>query len=557
MKFSKTLKEKQVQEWRKKYIAYEQLKNMMDVPDEVFFAAINKEIEKVEEFYKILERGAERGLFNIVELFSEEEDPNIKELIESPHTQRLINRIGSIPRQQRNFPEREKKKRQKAVESRVLEYYMVLNKILKYKEMNIVGFRKILKKYDKHNETAYGPDVMQKIVGKETFYNTYINELMQFTRVLHKKITPIRNRDRAKKLVVDLTQADDAGDASSFFSGAMCTGGLIALLSTLEKEFSFWYCVLGIVDGMFLIFCVLFYICRRHFINYMLILDLNLKPKLKISKCFLLICISFLFHGVSALCKIPVFYICCISAIMAFLPVNVLYKRIRYYMLNSLLGVFLYSIQGPVRFQHFFIADHLLSSRPLLLWSLRMAYENPNHIAVTSIYTIPIAIRISQCMRRHFEQRKTHVYFHLCNMCKYFVMLVSDISNILSAYVPFTLCLGLLSISQTFGFFWDIWVDWMLYNRPKVFQKWFYVFSVAVNAGCRGLIVGFFIVSRNIPSMEKYNNSVSLALCFLELFRRLLWGVIRIEVEHLNNCDRLKAINGPLNDLFYLENVDN
>jgi hypothetical protein len=43
-------------------------------------------------------------------------------------------------------------------------------------------------------------------------------------------------------------------------------------------------------------------------------------------------------------------------------------------------------------------------------------------------------------------------------------------------------------------------------------------------------------------------------IAFLEVNRRFLWTLLRVEHEHLNNCDQLKALSSlklPLEDLFY------
>lgn len=556
MKFSKTLKETQVQEWRKKYIAYEHLKSLVDQNEESFFSALEGEVEKVEEFYKMLKQGAVRGLILLLNIFPEEDYPTFHEQAHTLYAE-VMARTGAS-RQKKALLERKKLNRtHKAAESRILEFYMALTKIARYKEMNLTGFRKILKKYDKKNDTSHSMEKMQSISERSTFFNDQIPEILELIKRLHRKITPERNRAKAKKLVVDLTEADSGGDGKSYIAGAMATTGLFYMYFSLDKKFLFCNGALIGTDVMLLFFGVLLYVCRKSFINYNLILEMNLKPKMKISKYFLLIGGLILFHGLYAYLDIYWWGVYGISLFTLLMPINILDKGVRYYFVKTLTGLCTCTVYGKVRFKHFFIADHLLSLRPFLIWSLKRAYSSPSFLAMSFINVVPVAIRISQCLRRHFEQKKMQRTLHIYNIAKYMLILVGDISIVFQKRINNNICICLILASNIFGFIWDVYVDWMLWKRPMVFQRKTYILLCALNIGVRAFSVLFFAfrsIFTDFP--QNYILSTGLFLCILEMFRRLAWGVIRMEVEHLNNCDRLKAINGPLNDLFYMENVE-
>ncbi|KAI5186830.1 xenotropic and polytropic retrovirus receptor 1 [Nematocida homosporus] len=556
MKFSKTLKEKQVQEWRKKYLAYEHLKGLIDQSEECFFGTLDKEIDKVEGFYKVLEKGAERGLSNLLSLFPEEEQAAVYEIAQNQCGTPLIGSAGG--RHSRAMPERRKEKvlTQKALESRVLEYYMAVNKIAKYREMNLTGFRKILKKYDKQCRTVFGPDKMESILSRPAFSNTYIYDLMEFTRMLHKRITPKKRHAKAKELVVDLTQADSQGDGKSFFAGMMATCGVICLATGLRESYAFEYVGLGAFDSLLLVFGILLYLCRKNFISYNLILEMNLKPKLKISKYFLLVSGLVMVHGSCAYLGIAWGWAWAVHILVLLLPVNLLMKNFRYYWLRTLFAIFTCSVCGVVRFKHFFIADHLLSLRPLLIWGLNRSESPPSQSLLLLIVVVPVAIRISQCLRRYLSTSRGQPRLHIYNTMKYGLILSADLSGVLVEQTGNLPCIFLLILANGAGYTWDLSVDWMLGRRPKLFRFQTYVGVCLLNGLARVLVVAVFIVkSQKVAVIMPYLPQIGLVLALLELVRRLVWGVIRMEVEHLNNCDQLKAINGPLNDLFYMESA--
>ncbi|OAG31105.1 hypothetical protein NEDG_01879 [Nematocida displodere] len=556
MKFSKTLKEKQVQEWRKKYMAYEHLKCLISATEVEFRAALRGEVEKVERFYRILEKGAERGLQSVLDLFPEEDFPAIYELADGQAISSFISSHEARPKRVR-LERYTKKTLQRTQENSTLEFYVAISKIVKYKEMNLTGFRKILKKYDKRTGASLSGEIMDSIMARPVFSGNKIGEMSEFVKLLHKEITPIRKREKAKKLVAGLTQTDDKGDGKSFFSGVLTAGGCLLLGARMKEDFCMWYAFLLLVNWFFFSFGMLMYICRKSFVNYDLIFELNLRPKLTISKYFLVVTGLLFLHGAAAYLHAPWYMVYTATAALIALPVNLLFKNIRMHLLTLILEVGSCTVLGKVRFKHFFVADHLLSMRGACLFILRVAYPGQTmHSLSFAINSIPVAIRISQCLRRYFDRKKRHPFPHMYNTLKYLVAFSSDLAIMFASSIDMWLVNGLLCASYLFSTIWDIFVDWMLWKRPKVYHEMVYVGVCALNISIRIFSFLYFVIkSLKVFTISEHTaTSITFIGCVLELIRRFAWGVIRVEVEHLNNCDQLKAISGPLNDLFYMEN---
>ncbi|KAI5133948.1 xenotropic and polytropic retrovirus receptor 1 [Nematocida ausubeli] len=555
MKFSKTLKEKQVQEWRAKYLSYEELKEKIDASQDEFIQEINKEVEKVDVFYRILERGILRGLVDLLELFPEEEFPYAYEMVYENWKLAMAKSVSV--RHKRSRQERPiKKSARKVRENKVLEFYVALNKVLQYKRMNITGFRKILKKYDKKNGTDIQNIKMEEIRTRSIFMQQTVEEIIEFTRYLHKEITPNRKRDRAKRLVVDLTEEDAQGDGKSFSSGAMMSASIFLMAMSLQNtEGLMQYGILYTFDILLLSLGALFYICRKNLVNYTLILELNLKPKFKISNYFLMCGIVFLLHSLAGYLSVNHWVVYILTGVVFLMPLDYFYREIRVYLFRTVADVLACSVFGKVHFKHFFIADYLISIRAALMLAIMAGLQGPPSTGVQCVvHYMPIIIRIFQCIRRHFEKTNRHAFPHMYNTLKYIISFGSDTLLILSDTVNIWIRMAGLIITHVFGLMWDVSVDWMLWNRPKVYDNTVYISACIFNFAVRlAAVVSPLMFKIAGPCEVETKLKIKLALCILEIVRRLIWGIIRIEVEHLNNCNRLKAISGPLNDLFYLE----
>ncbi|KAI5192398.1 xenotropic and polytropic retrovirus receptor 1 [Nematocida sp. AWRm77] len=556
MKFSKILKAQQVQEWRKMYISYDSLKDLIKNEQE-FFEALEAEAAKVESFCRELNFRAEVGLNNLLDSIPEETYPAVyKILCEGWQFPKIRNtRKGWVP------PARKDKRKsiKKIRETTVVEFYLIMSKILRYKELNKTGFRKILKKYDKQKGTSIGSTVFKRILSMPVFSDDKINQIWEFTKIIYRMVMPAKGKGRAKKLVLDIIKGDEDGDKNSFFAGGMVVGGFIFLFLRLWEDFSFWHGALGVADWLCVSMGIMWYGSRANYVNYSMIMDLSIKPNIKISKFFVLIGLFCLLHGGCAFMYVPWIFSFLLTMAILVLPLDVMYKETRAYLFTTFLQIFSCTLFTKVEFRHFFIADHLLSIQPILCCFLSLdRHISDRFLFLAIINIIPVGIRISQCMRRHIEVPKEKSSLHLYNLTKYIVVLLSKLSMLFLDQVGTSLAGFMYVLANTLCFVWDIWVDWMLPERPRMYQTNTYIFGCTLNMFIRLFAVLFFFVDKkNLISMSSTEReTTALVLAVLEVFRRGIWSAFRLEVEHLNNCDQLKATSGPLTDLFYLASAN-
>lgn len=578
MKFSKTLRERQIQEWKEKYLSYDDLKMLVMHDEGLFLAGIEHEIEKVEQFYRVLENGAERGLKQVMEMFPEAEFPRVHEAIEArwkipafysslhsdSHTQSSESHDSPS---RRRAPKKALKgillgrpqKYRRRREHRVLDFYVALDKISKYRETNLIGFRKILKKFDKCHGSALSAQVMDQVKALHAFKSPLVPELMEFTKFLYREITPLRRRSRVKKLVANIRKAERTNELGSFLAGLFMATGLIPLLPALLADLRdvIVYRMLFCIDCVFLFFGLLMLVSRTYFVNYRLILGHSPRSYVIISEYFLLVSVFILLQGVAAHYSCHGSIVAIGTFILLLFPGNLFFRSARTYFLRTLVQICGLNVFGRVRFKHFFIADHLLSLRGPLIAAIKSAAlpSATSQWAVLAVCVVPIAIRVVQCLRRHLESKRRRMFPHLLNTIKYLVILSSDLALMAaSPGIRRAVALLLLLASSAYSTMWDISVDWLLFGRPRMYPIGVYVSAGGMDVLCRVSSLVFAVARTSTPGMEQaMQRRAEVLLCALEMVRRFLWGVVRVEVEHLNNCDKLKALGAPFEDLFYKE----
>lgn len=534
------------------YINYDPLKNLIG-SEQQFFEALDREVRKVESFYQELNLRAEVGLNNLLDSVPEDAYPGVYQILyEGWQFPKLKNtRKGWVPPARKDKRKNAKKLR----ETSVLEFYLIMSKILRYRELNKTGFRKILKKYDKQKDVSDGAAVFKQILAKPMFSDEKINQIWEFTKLVYRVVTPTKGKRRAKKMALDIINGDQDGDQKSFLSGCAVVGGLMLLLYRLGQRYTFWYAALGVLDWASLMLCVLWYLCRANYINYSMIMDFSIKPNIKLSESMLLVGGFCMLHGVCAVLYVPWTAAYVLTAAWLFLPLDLFYRDTRFYFISTVCQMFSCTLVTKVEFRHFFIADHLLSLEPILRALLKMDQQLPVPLVVyTALSTIPIGIRISQCLRRHIEVSRSHTSLHLYNLGKYLLMLLSKILLIFIDKTGILLAGSVLVLSNFVSLGWDFWVDWMMADRPRMYKPYTYFTGCTINVVIRAVsLLTFFLDHLNLLARSKEErNAVLLFVAFFELIRRGVWSIFRLEVEHLNNCDQLKATNGPLTDLFYL-----
>ncbi|KAJ5068690.1 xenotropic and polytropic retrovirus receptor 1 [Anaeramoeba ignava] len=186
MKFGKFLRLNKVSEWESHYINYKQLKKIIKQiklnkqEEEQFWKQFKAMIDKVNNYYLILEKEL-IGSFPLAQKFSEKEVFVVK---------------GNDP------PARFRKP---AYRVEIETFFLDLQKLKQYADLNYLACAKILKKFKKNTHKTTGDNFLQSHVSQLPFHSSqnlqklYKNGLVVFSHVFTEK-----NLEIAKETIEDI-----------------------------------------------------------------------------------------------------------------------------------------------------------------------------------------------------------------------------------------------------------------------------------------------------------------------------------------------------------------
>lgn len=180
-----------------------------------------------------------------------------------------------------------------------------------------------------------------------------------------------------------------------------------------------------------------------------------------------------------------------------------------------------------------------------------------SNLALNLVSLWPYLVRLLQCLNRAVITQK--VWPHCANAGKYISTIVSlvfaalkdlDISPSLSSLWS-TLWTVFVVISSIYSSLWDIFVDWSLFTIEKrnrfftmslrtkrFFHPLFYSIAVIVD-----IVLRFAWATTLMPSVISWfpaSPAQKLFLGSLEVVRRFIWAVIRVENEHISKYGMTK-----------------
>ncbi|KAK2710887.1 hypothetical protein QYM36_012157 [Artemia franciscana] len=155
----------------------------------------------------------------------------------------------------------------------------------------------------------------------------------------------------------------------------------------------------------------------------------------------------------------------------------------------------------------------------------------------------PYNIRLIQCCRRAIKENSKRT--HLLNALKYVTGIsVIIFSMLYGAYhlpVLKILWIILSVVSSIYGIIWDVKMDWGLGNKKNKFLReklligssLLYYVCILLN-----IILRFtWTFSLSITEAEILDTEITTTIfSALELFRRFMWNIFRVENEQINNC---------------------
>ncbi|XP_055516106.1 xenotropic and polytropic retrovirus receptor 1 homolog [Leucoraja erinacea] len=542
MKFAEHLSAHLTPEWRKQYIEYEALKKMLHLAqeeapntevsepaviqryyaslEEEFFKISENELTKINTFYAEKLAEAQRRLATLqIEL---EAVFDAQRAIEARtgHWRSILLKAHR---------HRARHKTMCDLKLAFSELYLSLVLLQNYQNLNLTGFTKILKKYDKMFNASKGAGWQATLVESSTMYTSKkIDQLISEVESLYTNQLAGGDRARAMKRlrVPPLGTIQPAPVWTTFRVGVQC--GLIVALSVLiiikglhvSQKTSVWPLLRAYRGGFILIEFVFLlginiYGWRKAGVNHCLIFELDPRNHLTHQDLFelagflgVLWCLSLLACLFSAYIHTPMsvspLLLYGFMVLLLVNPTKTFYYKSRIWLLKVLSRV----ATAPFRkvgFADFWLADQLNSMGPVFLdlWYLICFYgfelnwesnegllSPPADKYITSgnsygmtcfIQCIPPWIRFTQCLRRYRDSRDA--FPHLANAGKYstvFIMVTfaalysteKERSQLtVGVKVYFYLWAVTTCVSTIFTIGWDLKMDWGLLDRKSKENK--------------------------------------------------------------------------------------
>ncbi|XP_050225989.1 phosphate transporter PHO1 homolog 1 [Mercurialis annua] len=484
---------------------------------------------------------------------------------------------------------------EKMIKGALIELYKGLGYLKTYRNLNMLAFIKILKKFDKVTGKQILP-IYLKVV-ESSYFNSSDKVMNLADEVEELFIKHFSEEDRRKGMKYLKPQQHKESHSVTFFIG-LFTGCFIALLAG--------YAIMAHITGMYrqqpdtvymetvypvlsmfsLIFLHLFlygcniFMWRKTRINYSFIFELAPTKELKYRDVFLISTVSMtavvgvMFIHLSLLTKgysyyqvqaIPGFLLL-IFLLLLLCPFNICYGSSRYRFLCAIRNIVMSPLYKVVMLD-FFMADQLCSQVPALRnleyvvcyyvtgsfktqdYGYCMRAEHYRDLAY-AVSFLPYYWRAMQCARRWFDEGETS---HLVNLGKYVSAMLAAGAKVAYEKEKSTgwLCLVVImsSVATIYQLYWDFVKDWgllqvnsknpWLRNELILRRKFIYYFSMGLNLVLR--LAWLQTVLHSKFGQVDYRVT-GLFFAALEVIRRGHWNFYRLENEHLNNAGKFRAV---------------
>ncbi|KAJ0966511.1 hypothetical protein J5N97_023428 [Dioscorea zingiberensis] len=484
---------------------------------------------------------------------------------------------------------------EKMIRGAFMELYKGLGLLKNYRSLNMVAFRKILKKFDKVSNQQASQRYLETVKGSHFSISDKVVRLEDEVESIFTKHFASNDRKKAMKFLKP--QQRKNSHAITFFVG-LFTGSFVTLfcvyailahlcgifssvesgyLRTVYPVFSM-FALLSL--HIFLYGCNLF-AWRSTRINHNFIFEFNSNTSLKHRDAFL-ICTCFMTTVVGAMVihlllkSTGVFppHIDAIPGILLLLfigmlicPFNICYRSTRYSFLRVMRNIACSPLY-TVLMVDFFMADQLTSQIPLLrhmefttCYFVAGTFKTHGYETCTRsqqyklvayiISFLPYYWRAMQCARRYIEEG--YDMNHLANAGKYISAMLAAAIRWKYAVAPTPSLLATVIISSTmatlYQLYWDFVKDWGLFNLTSknlllrdnliLQNKTIYYVSMMFNLVLRLAWIES-VLKLSLGPVE--NKMVDFLLASLEIIRRGHWNFYRLENEHLNNVGKFRAV---------------
>ncbi|KAL1744890.1 EXS family protein/ERD1/XPR1/SYG1 family protein [Schizophyllum fasciatum] len=467
----------------------------------------------------------------------------------------------------------------KRLKKAVLEHYRALQMLHNYRILNVTGFRKALKKFEKVTRIPCIDLYMREKVETSAFASD-IRIRQMITEMEDLYATRFVHGDKKRAMArLRAGTSQNSHHFSTFLSGmaiglalpALVAGIYCSFQSDVRDEVKGWeallfiYAILLVPVLLAMLIGLNMLVWARTRINYAFIFELDMRTRLDHrayfeTPTFLLatLCWAFWlsFARVGHPHLWPLVWLA-LTALTIFDPLPVNAKPARYWLLRNLMRQFM-SGTRRVEFADFWMGlVFTLSNLYFIPCTYALGFDDWRMCTTSSknwpvmfvVGTLPLWIRVVQSVKRYYDSR---LVTHLVNGGKYGTGILMYLMYFLwrhktSYSGPFyALYIVTAILYSTYACTWDFLMDWsMLKTRAKHFLLRdevlytdhipLYYLAIVYNALIR------FAWIMYIP--EKGPNFLLRAFIvgMLEMTRRWVWNFYRLENEHLGNMDQYRV----------------
>ncbi|TID14788.1 hypothetical protein CANINC_004459 [Pichia inconspicua] len=471
------------------------------------------------------------------------------------------------------------------IKKAVYELYRSMELLKSYKLMNRIGFRKLIKKYDKATGDTMLNTYMAKIDESYFSKSDVLDNIITKVEELYTRYFENGNR----KIAVTKLRTNEV---ESTYYLADYLSGLFFGISIPLLAYAFYLGIHLAVDhrladakylsqiwgGFFLVifmswlFAINCLVWTKYKVNYKFIFEFNQHDALDYKQYMMLPSLMFAIAGLIAWLSFENYWpntfsgydfpwiFVGIAACIIFCPFDIFYLNARLWLLSTLTRLLLSGFY-PVEFRDFFMGDifcsltYSISNVSMFFCLYAKHWNNASQCGsgesrlLGFLQCLPSIWRFLQCFRRYAD---TGDWFpHLANMCKYSASTLYYMS--LSLYrietVPKyrALLIFWATINSLYSIVWDIVMDWSLFQLDSKYfllrdeitfkQPEIYYSAIVVD-----IILRFqWIFYALFPKQIQQSAITSFCVAIAEVVRRFIWIFFRMENEHATNVHLFRA----------------
>ncbi|KAK1253475.1 hypothetical protein MKX07_001552 [Trichoderma sp. CBMAI-0711] len=520
--------------------------------------------------------------------------PNSKALQDMPRTPHLTGG-GRAPEDRMDYvrrPENDEvayRTAKRKLKLAVQEFYRSLELLKSYALLNRTAFRKLNKKYDKAVNARPPMRYMNEKVNKAWFVNSDVLEgHIKTVEDLYARYFERGNQKLAVGKLRKMNKKPKDESGSSFLNGFLIGTGAVFTIQglvygvellndedpTVRLQTSY---LLQLYGGYFLMlmlfsfFCINCYIWLQNRINYPFIFEFDQRSQLDWRRIAEFPSFFFLVFGLimwanfsrygndTMFLYYPVLLVGLTLVIILF-PAPVMAHKTRRWFAYSHWRLLLSGLY-PVEFRDFFLGDmycsltYSMANIELFFCLYANHWHSPGQCNSTSsrllgfLTTLPAIWRFLQCIRRYRDTR--NIFPHLVNCGKYTATILSYMT--LSMYrirqnnKDLALFATFSTVNGIYTSIWDLFMDFSLLQPQSrhvalrdilaLKYRWVYYVIMVADPILRFSWIFYAIFTHDL----QHSTIVSFLVSFMEVFRRGIWSLLRVENEHCANVAQYKA----------------